>query len=79
MVYKSLGLVVMLVLCMALVVDADFGDEIDRVKIASSTCLQKCMVICMKIKTAVEFQCQKACDLGCKQLQGKGSIFYRPQ
>ncbi|TKY60139.1 hypothetical protein E2542_SST17234 [Spatholobus suberectus] len=63
MVYKSLGLVVILVLYMPLVVDAvtGFGDEIDRGKIPFSTCLQKCMNICMKIAIAVDSQCQKAC------------------
>ncbi|KAG5041072.1 hypothetical protein JHK82_013177 [Glycine max] len=56
-----------------------FGDEVERDKIPVSTCFGKCMNICMKIKFAADSECQKACRMGCKQLQGKGSIFYRPQ
>ncbi|KAH1134806.1 hypothetical protein AAZX31_05G155900 [Glycine max] len=84
MVYKSLGLAVILVLYMPLVVvvvdsATGFGDEVERDKIPVSTCFGKCMNICMKIKFAADSECQKACRMGCKQLQGKGSIFYRPQ
>ena len=46
-------------------------------KIPLPTCLRECMPICMKIRVAEDSACQKGCTQGCKQLQGKGSLFYK--
>lgn len=81
MVYKSLALGVILVLYMPLsVVVIDAFPVIDNKQCGNvpfSICLKKCMKICMEIRQAVDSDCQKACNMGCTQLQGKGSIFYR--
>lgn len=36
------------------------------------TCIRDCMPLCMQIKDVSKAACDKACELGCKQLQGKG-------
>ncbi|BAT73528.1 hypothetical protein VIGAN_01102200 [Vigna angularis var. angularis] len=75
---------VILVLLMRLVVmDAETcseggGKNVDKERVSPSTCLEKCMPICMKIRAATFSQCNPGCRLGCKQLQGQGSIFFRP-
>jgi len=74
MVYKWLGVVVILALCITLVHGAE---QVLTGRISFSACLGKCMKICMRIKYAIRLECQSGCKMGCKQLQGKGSIFYR--
>ncbi|PQP93779.1 lysine--tRNA ligase chloroplastic/mitochondrial isoform X2 [Prunus yedoensis var. nudiflora] len=36
------------------------------------TCIRDCMPLCMQLKDVTKAACDKACELGCKQLQGKG-------
>lgn len=54
------------------------GEKFESGRVSFSACLEKCMEICMRIRYARESECDKGCQMGCKQLQGKGSIFYRP-
>lgn len=79
MAYKSYCMVMILVLLyMPLVVAveaADANSSIQGGKVSFSTCMQQCMSICLKIKNANDSLCQEACAPGCKQLQGKGSIY----
>ena len=59
-------------------VDVD-GDDIKDGKMSLLECKQQCMSICLKIKITEDSLCQDACSPACNQLQGKGSLFYRPK
>lgn len=56
-----------------------YDDDIKDGKMSLPECKQQCMSICLKIKFAEDSLCQDACSPACKQLQGKGSFFYRPK
>lgn len=36
------------------------------------TCVEGCMIMCLKLNGATKSSCNQGCTLGCKQLQGKG-------
>ncbi|GKV30280.1 hypothetical protein SLEP1_g39107 [Rubroshorea leprosula] len=40
-------------------------------------CIEYCMPLCMKVKTATSDRCTVACKLGCDQLMGRGEFTRR--
>ncbi|CAN8305514.1 unnamed protein product [Cochlearia groenlandica] len=36
-------------------------------------CKKECTLICMKVTEATPESCDSACELGCRQLQGRGT------
>ncbi|KAI5321050.1 hypothetical protein L3X38_030120 [Prunus dulcis] len=77
MAYKSVAMVVVtLISAMLMTASAGGGGagagEGGGQKARFVTCIRDCMPLCMQIKDVTEAACDKACELGCKQLQGKG-------
>ncbi|KAB1228029.1 hypothetical protein CJ030_MR1G006866 [Morella rubra] len=63
--YKNLALAIILISTMVLTADAEG-------KKSFSLCTEECMPICMILNRATMPACDRACFLGCQQLQGKG-------
>lgn len=62
---KNLALAIILISAMVVTAYAKGGK-------AFSLCTEECMPICMILNRATMPACDRACFLGCQQLQGKG-------
>ncbi|EOA37733.1 hypothetical protein CARUB_v10012507mg [Capsella rubella] len=66
----TLSLMIITVLALTKIVE---GQEALLGKKVLPLCHRECMPICMKVTEATQEVCDGACQLGCVQLQGRGT------